>query len=206
MTARGTAGAGGAGRGSRRRRCWPVLLLLACWPAGASEPGVLADAGSPVVVKFAAAADGAVQLEGRFTVAASPAAAWGVLTDYDHLSDFVSSMRSSRVKVRDDGFVLVEQESAGKLLFFQRTFHVLLKVREEPRKSIAFEDVSGVSFKQYLGAWTLQETNGGLEVIYRLTARGGFAAPAFMMRGASRKMVGDLLEQVRHRISIGAGR
>ena len=137
-----------------------------------------------------------------FTAAVSSAVAWNVLTDYDHLQAFVTSMRSSRVRSRGDGFLMVEQESVGKALLFKRTFRVLLKVREEPRQSIAFEDVSGVSFARYEGSWTLKETPAGVEVTYRLTAKGGFIAPGFVMRGASRKMVEELLDQVRAEMSL----
>ncbi|HVT61091.1 MAG TPA: SRPBCC family protein [Thermoanaerobaculia bacterium] len=186
----------------------PVLLvsLVSAWlPADASERPAVADGRSPIVVSLADSGDRTVRLEGRFTIAASRAVAWSVLTDYDHIQQFVSSMRFSRVKSRGDGFLLVEQESVGKVLFFQRTFNVLLKVREEPNQSVAFEDVSKTSFERYEGSWSLKDAAGGIEVIYRLTAKGGFMASGFVMRGASRKMVGELLDQVRAEMSRKSG-
>jgi hypothetical protein len=181
-------------------------LVLAWLPAAAaSERRVGPDTRSQVVVSFAESADGTVRLEGRFTTSAPSPTAWSVLTDYDHIQDFVSSMRSSRVKCRGNGFLLVEQESTGRALFFQRTFRLLLKVREEPRQAIAFEDVSRASFERYEGSWSIKEAPRGSEVTYHLTVKGGFMAPGFLMRGASRKMVGELLEQVRTEMTAGSG-
>jgi hypothetical protein len=189
----------------RRRFVVLASVVLAWLPAAAAgERRVLPDTRSPVVVSLAEAAGGRLRLEGRFTTTASGAVAWSVLTDYDHIQDFVSSMRSSRVRCRGNGFLLVEQESMGKALFISRTLHLLLRVREEPRRSIAFEDVSRASFEHYEGSWSLKEAPGGVEVTYRLAVKGGLMAPGFVMRGAVRKMVGELLDQVRTEMSAAA--
>ena len=173
-----------------------VVSLLSPPPAAASgRPGPAGSLPQQVAVSFADLGDSTMRLEGRFTTAAPRATAWGVLTDYDHIQTFVASMRSSRVKARGDGFLLVEQKSVARVLLFQRTFDVLLRVREEPARSILFDDVSKVSFERYEGSWTLQEVPGGMEVIYRLTAKGGLVG--FATRGPSLRMVRELLEQVR---------
>ena len=195
------------GNRTMRRQSLVLTILVLAWlpAAAASERRVPADGRSPVVVSITDSADGALRLLGRFTTPASAVVAWSVLTDYDHIQDFVSSMRSSRVKCRGDGYLLVEQESTGRALFLTRTLHLLLKVREEPRRSIAFEDVSRASFEHYQGSWSLEEVPGGVEVTYRLTVKGGSMAPGFVLRGASRKMVAELLDQVRTRMSAGPG-
>src|ERR1700687_93399 len=179
----------------------PVVLaaLALSWPAAAaSRQAFLADSLSQVVVTFADLGNSTMRLEGRFTTAAPRATAWSVLTDYDHISAFVASMRSSRVKAHGDGFLLVEQETAARILLFHRTMRVLLNVREQPRQSIAFADVSKASFERYEGSWTLQDTPGGTQVIYQLTAKSGFVG--FVARGPSQRMVRELLEQVRAEI------
>ncbi|HXO43505.1 MAG TPA: SRPBCC family protein [Thermoanaerobaculia bacterium] len=177
-----------------------ALAALAAWwpPAAAGQEPIFAGSLSQVVVSFADLGDSTMQLEGRFMTAASSATAWSVLTDYDHIPSFVSSMRSSRVKARGDGYLLVEQESVAKVLWFQRKLDVLLKVREEPPHRIAFDDVSKASFERYEGSWTLQDTPAGREVIYRLTVKGGLIG--LVARSHSQNMVRELLEQVRAEI------
>jgi Polyketide cyclase / dehydrase and lipid transport len=177
-----------------------ALAALAAWwpPAAAGQETSFAGSLSQVVVSFADLGDSTVQLEGRFMTAASSATAWSVLTDYDHIPSFVSSMRSSRVKGRGDGYLLVEQESVARMLWFQRRLDVLLKVREEPPHRITFDDLSKVSFERYEGSWTLQDTAAGREVIYRLTVKGGLIG--LVARSRSQGMVKELLEQVRAEI------
>ena len=202
---------GKAGGGARLRRlavrvglAAPALAALAAlaagWPpaAAAGQEPIFAGSLSQVVVSFADLGDSTMQLEGRFMTDASSATAWSVLTDYDHIPAFVSSMRSSRIKARGDGYLLVEQESLARMLWFQRRLDVLLKVREEPPHRIAFDDVSKASFERYEGSWTLQDTPGGREVIYRLTVKGGLIG--LVARSRSQNMVRELLEQVRAEI------
>ena len=176
-----------------------ALALAPPWPpAAAGQDPVLAASLSQVVVSFADLGDSTTRLEGRFMTAAPLATAWSVLTDYDHIPAFVASMRSSRVKARGDGYLLVEQESVARMLWFQRKLDVVLKVREDPPRSIAFEDVSKASFERYEGSWTLQDTPAGREVIYRLTVKGGLIG--LVARSRSQGMVRELLEQVRAEI------
>jgi Polyketide cyclase / dehydrase and lipid transport len=177
-----------------------ALAALGGWwpPAAAGQETIFAGSVSQVVVSFADLGDSTIQLEGRFMTAASSATAWSVLTDYDHIPAFVSSMRSSRVKARGDGYLLVEQESVARMLWFQRKLNVVLKVHEEPPRHIAFDDVSKASFERYEGSWTLQDTPAGREVIYRLTVKGGLIG--LVARSHSQNMVRELLEQVRAEI------
>jgi hypothetical protein len=176
-----------------------ALALAPPWPPAAAGQGpILAASLSQVVVSFADLGDSTTRLEGRFMTAAPRATAWSVLTDYDHIPAFVASMRSSRVKARGDGYLLVEQESVARMLWFRRKLDVVLKVREDPPRSIAFEDVSKASFERYEGSWTLQDTPAGREVIYRLTVKGGLIG--LVARNRSQGMVRELLEQVRAEI------
>lgn len=195
------------GGGARLRRLAALMGLaalalaaLAAWwpPAAAGQEPIFAGGLSQVVVSFADLGDSTMRLEGRFMTAASSATAWSVLTDYDHIPAFVASMRSSRVKARGDGYLLVEQESVARMLWFQRKLDVVLKVREEPPHLIAFDDVSKASFERYEGSWTLLDTPAGREVIYRLTVKGGFIG--LVARSRSQNMVRELLEQVRAEI------
>jgi len=202
MNAAKTASTGGGARLRRlaARVALAALALAPPWPrAAAGQESILAAGLPQVVVTFADLGDSTLRLEGRFTTAASSATAWSVLTDYDHIPAFVDSMRSSRVKARGDGYLLVEQESVAKVLWFRRKLDVVLKVREEPPRLIAFEDVSKTSFERYEGSWTLHDAPGGREVVYRLTVKGGLIG--LVARSRSQTMVRELLEQVRAEIA-----
>lgn len=139
-------------------------------------------------------------VSGLFTVDASPAVVWDVLTDYDRMPSFVSSMRGSRVtETRADGSVLVEQEAVGDMFFLSRTMHILLEVRRSS-DSLHFADVGHADFRSYEGDWEARRTAAGVSVTYDLRARPKFYAPAFLMSGAMKRGARKLLDEVRAEI------
>ena len=52
---------------------------------------------------------------------------WRVLTDYEHISKFVSSLRKSTVKESTTDRLLLEQEALGKEFVFSKRIRVLLQ-------------------------------------------------------------------------------
>ena len=169
-----------------------MLSLLAAGFLAAASAGAV-----PVAVSLASAAHGVSLLEGTFSTSASREKAWQVLTDYDQLPLFVSSMRSSRVRERQGGAVLLEQEAVAGLLFFRKKVRVTLDVREEPPGRLSFSDSTGKTFEVYEGSWELSDGGGGTLVTYKLRAKGGSGAPGFVTRAVSRKAVSGLLAEVR---------
>lgn len=142
----------------------------------------------------------AYELRGEFSVPASSQQVWSVLTDYEGIPAFVSSMRSSRVREsRPDGSVLVEQKASGGMFFITRTVSILLEVRRED-ESLKFEDVGRESFWRYEGAWSARPCPGGTMVSYRLLAQPDFMAPSLVMSRAMRHGARELLGEVRTEI------
>jgi len=147
-------------------------------------------------VSVTGAGKGAYRIEGSFRVDAPPAVAWAVLTDYDNLSSFVSSMKSSSAARPESGRLVVTQEAVGRAGPFSRTLHVVLDVTEEASSRIAFRDVSGASFHSYVGAWAIDADGGGARVTYTLEARPRSSPPLFG-RSILASNARGLLEQVR---------
>lgn len=136
-------------------------------------------------------------MEGSFTVIATPETAWEVLTDYDHIGRFVSSIRTSRVLERHPDHIVLEQEASGGVLVFRRRTSVALVIYEEPLRSIWFQDTSGKDFLSYAGAWRIEPQPRDLRVEYRLEAAPRFYVPGFLARGIFRKSAERLLDEVR---------
>jgi len=141
-----------------------------------------------VVASVTRGTDG-LEVEGRFRVAAPPAVVWAVLTDYDAMDRFVSSMKSSHVTSRIDHEVLVQQEAAGSLLFFKRRLRTMLEVHEEPPRLIRFQDVLLKDFERYQGEWRIEDRGREVEVDYHVTARPIAAIPGFIVRGMFERTV-----------------
>ncbi len=144
--------------------------------------------------------DKTYEVSGDFIVDASTATIWGVLTDYNHIPAFVSSMRSSRVRQdRGDGSLLVEQKAVGDMFFFSKTMRILLEVRRRPDE-LRFTDVGGQDFRVYDGTWEARPTSDGVGVSYRLRVEPNFLAPAFILSRAVKRGARNLLDQVRAEI------
>jgi carbon monoxide dehydrogenase subunit G len=143
-------------------------------------------------------AKGAYRIEGSFAVETEPMVAWDVLTDYDGVPSFVSSMRSSTAQ-RESGRLLVTQEAVGRIGPFTRTMHVVLDVTEQEPEVIAFRDVCGGSFRSYTGSWRIEPDGAGLRITYTLDLRPRTSPPLFAKSIIASNARG-LLEQVRTEI------
>ncbi|HEY0783222.1 MAG TPA: SRPBCC family protein [Thermoanaerobaculia bacterium] len=187
-------------RGPLRPMRWAVAAVAA---ALIVSPGrlvacVAARPGAEIAVLVADLGDSTVQVDGRFVIRAPLAVAWDVLSDYEHLTTFVCSMRESRVDSHAGPSLVVRQRFTGRLLWLERSFNVQLSIREEPQRSIAFRDLSHADFERYEGTWTLLETEEGVEVTYRLTVKGGLVGLA--TKSPARRMAKELLAQLRTEI------
>jgi len=139
-------------------------------------------------------------LEGHFRVTASRQTVWDVLTDYDHIPQFVPSMRQSKVVEHRPHGALVQQEALARLWIFYRTVDISLEVIEQPMSRISFEDIWHRDFYLYKGDWEIRGSGQDLEVVYRLELKRRFAAPNFIVRRALEKNSTALLTEVRAEI------
>jgi carbon monoxide dehydrogenase subunit G len=166
----------------------------------------LADANTPIRVDVERAAEKAYTVDAAFDVAAPSHIVWEVLTDYEGISKFVSSVRQSTVRRREPGRVLLEQHGVGRAWIFSIPMHVVLDVREQDQRVLAFRDTGGESFTAYEGTWELANTGSGTRVTYRLVAEPNVQQPANLARAAMRGIVRRLLEEVRHEVLARAAR
>lgn len=142
-------------------------------------------------------------------VAASSTTIWDVLTDYDHASSFMSSVKESRVFDQDHlgspggRVVLVYQRLEGHVLWFTKSAEVTLYVNERPDfHFLSFKDVRRKDFDVFEGVWsfTYAETpNPG----YWLTLAGTFDKASVFGCSPIKKQVQrtltQVLEEIQHR-------
>lgn len=148
-------------------------------------------------------ADKTYEISGLFTVDASTDVVWSVLTDYEKIPSFVTSMRSSRIEEsRSDGTKIVSQKAVGDMFFLSKTMRILLQVRRFPGSPdrLRFTDVGHQDFRTYDGDWEVRPITVGAGVSYHLLVEPGFPAPSFLMLRAMRNGARKLLDQVRAEI------
>lgn len=168
------------------------------WAAAAVAGAGLAPALAAPSVHVSARAEGGHVLTASFAVGATPEVAWQVLTDYEALPRFVSSLTSSVVVGRGDGdTVHVAQEGTGRFGIVSRRVHVVLAIQQPSPDRLEFRDTCTRSFHVYRGSWSVEPLRGGSLVTYRLEARPRFFAPGIVAGRAARGNVASLLEDVR---------
>lgn len=176
------------------RSFWPTtivcaILFMGGWARAEAISMQLEDQGH-----------GAYRLEGHINVKATAYQTWKVLTDYENISNFVSSLRKSEIKDSSTERVLLEQEALGKKFFISKKISVLLQVTEVPYKRIDFEDTLNKDFAYYKGSWEIRNTDIGLDVVYHLDCQRLFIVPNFIAKDALKKSAEDLLADVQKEI------
>lgn len=91
---------------------------------------------------------------------------WQILTDYDHLADFIPSLSRSRRIQHPQGGIRIEQIGTQALLRVKFCARVVLDMVEQMPHQLDFQMVEG-DFKTFCGNWTLQPLpNGNTELCY----------------------------------------
>jgi carbon monoxide dehydrogenase subunit G len=127
------------------------------------------------------------RVQAAATVAAAPATVWGVLTDYDHLSEFIPGLTSSVTRLRSGDRALVEQRGEARFFFFAFPIDVRLEVSEWPGQSISSRAVGG-NLKHMTGRYDIERSGGAVVVRYRGELEPVFALPRFIGALAVRSM------------------
>jgi ribosome-associated toxin RatA of RatAB toxin-antitoxin module len=146
-----------------------VILALVVLAAGAAHGQTASSE-----INFSATRDGEfIVAEARVDLAATPALAWAVLTDYEAYPRFISTMRESKIMSRGPAGTVVEQKGRFGFLFFSQDIEARMLVAEMPPYSIVARSVGG-SFRELLGRYELLPVGGGVRLSYT-----GRLVPAF---------------------------
>ena len=114
--------------------------------------------------------------------------AWGVLTDYAHLSEFVPDLTESRVVERVGDRVVVEQKGGASFLFFRFPISLRMEIEERPPREIVAKAVSG-SFKEMTGRYGLEPSETGVKLHYTGRFIPNFGVPRAISNAALKRAV-----------------
>lgn len=120
---------------------------------------------------------------------------WQILTDYDHLADFIPSLAKSQRIPHPEGGIRVEQVGAESFLRLKVCLRVVLDMVESFPHEVQFSMVEG-DLRQFVGAWQLlpQSEECGTLLRYVVTVQPGRAIPiAIIERNLQRNLVRNLL-------------
>lgn len=162
-----------------------------------------ADATVPAPVVKVERHAGVFRIEAEMSVKVDPATAWGVLTDYNHLAEFMPDMRESRIVSGPGEPVLVEQKAMTGFLVFRFPIEVVLKVEESPCSRVAFQAVKG-NVKELRGEWRVAGDRSPVTILYATHLEPDFwvpplVGPALIRADVEAQMIGLAREMVRRK-------
>ena len=149
--------------------------------------------------------DSAVIVEATAEFAGRMEDAWAVLTDYDHLAQFIPNMESSRVVERRPAGPIVEQKGVARLLLFRFPLEVRLAVLEFPPHRIVSQGGGG-SFKFFRGVYDLRIVEGRTRLRYVCKMVPDFFVPPLLgtalLRHNVEESFGALADEIERRGSV----
>ena len=129
-------------RSSARGR--PAAALLLALLVALSLPPAAAALPKPPDIAVEVHRDGeTIVVDVNLVVRASPQEAWDVLTDYDHMAHFVSSLTRSQVLSRSNERLMVAQTSSFRLGFVALEFESVREIELIPLREIRSRLVGG---------------------------------------------------------------
>jgi ribosome-associated toxin RatA of RatAB toxin-antitoxin module len=148
---------------------------------------------------------GTYSVAASFEVAQAADVVLGVLSDYEQIPRFMPDMRTSVIRERAPGRLVVEQEAVSQFMMFSKNVHLVLEVIESS-DSIRFVDRCGRSFTRYEGAWRVAPKGDGTTVTYELIARPIFDVPRFILKRLLKRDSGQMIARLRSEIAARAAR
>jgi ribosome-associated toxin RatA of RatAB toxin-antitoxin module len=106
---------------------------------------------------------------------------WNVITDYEHLADFVPNLTSSKLIPNAEGRTYLEQVGTQCFLKFKFCARVVLDMTENFPHQLGFDMKEG-DFQQFKGAWILNSPAEGVtQLSYDLSVVPPRAMPAALI-------------------------
>lgn len=143
--------------------------------------------------------DDAIIVEATAEFASRMEDAWAVLTDYDHLSQFIPNMESSRIVGRHPAGPVIEQKGVARLLLFRYPLVIRLAVMEFPPYRIVSRGAGG-SFKYFRGVYDLSVIEGRTHLHYTCEMVPDFFIPPFLGTAVLRHNVEESFGALAHEI------
>ncbi len=147
-------------------------------------------------------AGSAVQIESRIEVPAPNEVCYAVLADFDHLSEFIPDMQSSRVVSAPGEPIRLRQVGRAVAGFFTFAFDVTLAVSVDPPRQITFSRLEG-NLRQMHGRWHISGAEAGCRIEYQAVIEPAFWVPPLigpvLMRRQIEAQIDGLVSEINRR-------
>ncbi len=162
-------------KNSRRFRCLVLLYSLVVFATVHSAQATASDPTTAVIVEVTKHGE-RISIDVDFQAAVAPQQAWEVLTDFDHMRDFISSLQSSQIIARDGMRWQVAQKGAARRGPLNFGFDSVREIELAPFDRITSRQVSG-SMKKFEAVTRLSAQGTGTRIQYHADSVPGTFIP-----------------------------
>ena len=139
-----------------------------------------------------------MKVEGSVVVDQPVDRVWQVLTDYDHLAQFIPWLLESRTLAVGPPRLL-RQRGHMRWWVFGQTIEMTFQVTEHPKQVIAFTAVEG-DFFEHQGTWRLEPHGTQVRIAYEAVVRPKFFLPPFIGASLLKRHLADSLQAIVERV------
>ena len=131
----------------------------------------------------------------------APSLAWAVLTDFEHMSEFVPNLTSSQVSERSDSGLKVTQKGVARYGLFSSNFESVREISLSALREIRAHNVGG-NIQRMESLMQLQAEGAGTRLTYHAEVLPGFwfpplIGPALVRHETAEQFSAMLREMVR---------
>ena len=154
--------------------------------------------------------DGAVQVTAHTVVHAPAELIWQTLTDYDHLSQFIPGIDSSRVVSRQGTLLTVEQKGGIRWWFFYYPIRVTVASTERPYESISVHLLQG-NLRRLDGGYRIEpQPDGSTQLTWEGLVEPDTPLPGFLRTALLRRSISDqfagMVREIERRADLWSAR
>jgi carbon monoxide dehydrogenase subunit G len=178
----------------------PYNLLLAMVTSALLHS--TADAGPAYDQDIAIAAEARgdlVIVDVNFTVPVTPGEAWMVLTDYDHMADFLPNVQSSKIVESAGNKVHVAQQGKAYYGPLSFSYHLVQEVALKPYTQIRSRAIGG-SIKKVDGFTQLIPDGSGTRIVYHSESEPNLHLPRGIKQAFAAKATREHFENMKKEI------
>lgn len=132
----------------------------------------------------------------------APAQAWAVLTDFDHMADFLPNLNSSQITQRSDSALKVAQKGVARFGFFSKNFESVREIQLNPNTEVRSNNVGG-NLKHMQSVMQLQPEGTGTRLTYHAEVVPGFWFPPLigpsLVRHETAEQISAMLQEMLRR-------
>jgi carbon monoxide dehydrogenase subunit G len=174
------------------------LLLLFCL-SGVLPALAAPAADDDIDVKVSIDGDN-ISTDASFLIDAKPREVWSVLTDFEHMADFVSNLSSSKVVSRSRNQVTVEQKGKAGIGPVSFAFDSVREIQLSPFEWIRSHMVSG-NMKKFDGVTRFSDEGGKTRISYHADAVSDTWIPPVVGKGFIEDQTREQFAQMRKEIA-----